>query len=110
MENDGKSEINLKLRSLREANELSQDDFAKKVGIKFRTYQNYEMGLNDPSYGNLCKICSALNVPFSYFDPSNTSDKNDRLLLIQKTSSLNESNYHSILLIIDCFVKDQEKK
>ncbi len=38
-----------RVRAIRERTDLSQDKFAKKVGLKFRTYQNYEEGQRIPS-------------------------------------------------------------
>lgn len=53
------------LKSIRQACKISQKDMAKKLGISFRTYQNYELltsNNREPDLETLCKISKILSV------------------------------------------------
>lgn len=60
---DGKNEFARKLKQYRNALQMSQLDFAKHIGIPFRTYQNYEAGHRYPkSMDIINKIAVALGT------------------------------------------------
>ena len=50
------------LRRYREATRLTAKDFAKKAGIGYNTYVNYENSGVEPKYDTLIKLAAALNV------------------------------------------------
>ena len=57
------NEFGMKLKSYRKAREMTQVDFAKFLGIPFRTYQNYESGHRYPQNMEIVnKIAVALGV------------------------------------------------
>jgi len=54
----------LNLVTILEKKKLSQGDFAKKAGISEGMLSNYIHGHRDPSLETLCKMLTALKVPF----------------------------------------------
>ncbi len=52
-------EIGARLRSTRQVLGISQQIFAKKVGVSFQQIQKYEKGINRVSAGMLVKICQS---------------------------------------------------
>lgn len=61
-------QISEKLKQARLSAKLSQDELAKKLGIKRSTYQYWEE--NPPSLAKLQKVIKVLNLPQDYFFPS----------------------------------------
>ena len=55
-------EFKEKIRSLRKGAGLTQMALAEKIGVTYRTYQNYEIGASKPSSDVLAKLAEALNV------------------------------------------------
>ncbi|MBU5260781.1 helix-turn-helix domain-containing protein [Bacillus pumilus] len=66
-----------RLRSLREKQNLTQEQIAKKIGISRGTYAHYEINKRRPDYETLIKITDIFNVSLDYlltgkeFDSSN---------------------------------------
>lgn len=52
------------LRNKRKELGLTQKELAKKVGVSFRTIQNYENGLTPPTFSIVEKIILVLSVDF----------------------------------------------
>jgi transcriptional regulator with XRE-family HTH domain len=50
------------LRTLREKAGLSQTELAKKAGVPFRSYQNWETGLREPRISTVTALAEALGV------------------------------------------------
>jgi transcriptional regulator with XRE-family HTH domain len=46
---------------------LSQQQFAKRIGLTYQQTHKYEHGINRVSAGRLYEIARALDVPISYF-------------------------------------------
>jgi len=42
--------------------DISQRDFAKKIGVPLTSYTNWVLGVSQPKFDNLCSICSTLGV------------------------------------------------
>jgi addiction module RelE/StbE family toxin len=57
-----KYEIGNRIRAFREAQKLSQKDFARLIGVKNSRVSNWEQGINRPDVDVLAKICSVLKV------------------------------------------------
>ena len=55
-----------KLNELRENQGLNKKEFAKYLGIKYTTYNNYETGLREPSSDFLILVSEKLNVSIDY--------------------------------------------
>ena len=51
-----------KIRALRKAAKMSQDDLAQALGLNRATVSKYETGTIEPSLAQLCKIANVLNV------------------------------------------------
>ncbi|WP_171109218.1 helix-turn-helix transcriptional regulator [Streptomyces sp. Z423-1] len=51
-----------RIRDLRRAAELSQDQLAERLGVERRTVQRYENAVTDPRYADLLLIARALGV------------------------------------------------
>ncbi|MEU2077086.1 helix-turn-helix transcriptional regulator [Streptomyces sp. NPDC013489] len=52
-----------RMRELRAAAGLSQDQLADRIGMERRSVQRYERGERDPRYTELLLIADALDVP-----------------------------------------------
>jgi transcriptional regulator with XRE-family HTH domain len=50
------------LRRLREQAGLTQTEMAKKAGVPFRSYQNWELGSREPRVQALSALAAALGV------------------------------------------------
>jgi len=68
-----------KVRKVRELNNLSQKDLAKKIGVSTVVYGKYERGVTEPGISKLEKIAEILNVT-----------PNDLLLDDESVSQVNE--------------------
>ncbi len=55
-------EFNEKIRLLRREAGLTQRQVAEKIGVTYRTYQNYEAGASLPSGSVASKLAAALGV------------------------------------------------
>jgi len=51
------------LKELRKLTGLSQEEFAKRVGIPFTTYRRYEKNPKCMEAGRLFRMCDILGVP-----------------------------------------------
>ena len=54
--------MNERIRKLRKALDLTQQEFANKIGIKRNSYANYETGRNTPIDAIIVSICREFNV------------------------------------------------
>ena len=70
-----------RLRALREHQEMSQLEVAKKLDIMQNTYSRYERGIREPDYATLQKIAKFFGVSIDYLlgndDPSLEDDLAD---------------------------------
>lgn len=55
-----------RIRSLREKNNLTQEQIAKKIGISRGTYAHYEINKRRPDYETLIKIAEIFDVSTDY--------------------------------------------
>ena len=53
------------LKSLRQANKISQQTLAKIVGVDQRTVSAWEKGVCEPSFDTLAKLCEIFNEDFN---------------------------------------------
>lgn len=51
------------LLQLRTARDLTQKSLAAKIGISWRTYQNYELGLREPPLSTLIALADFYGLP-----------------------------------------------
>ncbi|MBS5145947.1 MAG: helix-turn-helix transcriptional regulator [Butyricicoccus pullicaecorum] len=59
--------MNERIRTLRKALNLTQQEFADKLGMKQNTIATYEMGRSKPSEPTIVHICKEYNVNEEWF-------------------------------------------
>ena len=59
--------VGKKLRALRWARGLNQENLAKMIGVRFQQVQKYETGANRIAASRLKDAAEALSVPVSFF-------------------------------------------
>lgn len=65
------------LISLREINEISRKDLAKKLGIPYTTLRNYETNQREPGHKLLIQLAQMFSVSVDYLIGCNTSSKKE---------------------------------
>lgn len=56
----------MKLKELRKAKKLTQEDIAKILNVAKSTYCGYEKGTSEPTLDTLCKLADFYNVNLDY--------------------------------------------
>lgn len=70
------------IRKIRVERGVTQKDFAKRVGIPYQTYNNYERGFRTPSPETLLKIAKGLGVSIEkFFEESVYETKNKKQIV-----------------------------
>lgn len=97
MNNDAlKKRLGLRLKELRLARNLKQEDIEKKFGFNYRYYGRLERGTINPSLDTLNKICEIFDITLS--DLFNFSNPNDKLssereaLAVKVSETLNKAS------------------
>lgn len=95
-----------KILLLRRINNLTQEEFAEKVGLDRRTIARAEDGKHRPSAETLEMLASAFSVPVSYFfdDSVYKSDINKKALIYKintKLNTLSKANLEKVNKFID---------
>lgn len=54
------------IKELRTGEELTQKQVAEKLGITYKSYQAYELGIAIPSLVNFIKLADLFNVSLDY--------------------------------------------
>jgi transcriptional regulator with XRE-family HTH domain len=68
-------DIGPRLRRFREARNMSQKEFAKRIGVSNSRVSNWEQGINRPDVDILATICAVLDVsPSELLDVRVSSD------------------------------------
>jgi transcriptional regulator with XRE-family HTH domain len=80
-------DIGPRLRRYREAQNLSQKELAKRIGVSNSRVSNWEQGINRPDVDILADICTVLNISPSelldvHLSPDDLSDQ-ERKVIIQ---------------------------
>lgn len=55
-----------RLKTLRNQKKWTQDEVAKKIGVKRATYGHYESNKNQPDFETLCKLAELFDVTIDY--------------------------------------------
>lgn len=63
--------MNTRIKALRKALDLTQQEFAKKIGSSQNTLANYEIGRRNPSSSVINNICKTFNVNEVWFRTGN---------------------------------------
>jgi transcriptional regulator with XRE-family HTH domain len=77
--------IGARIRERRVMLGLSQQQFAKRIGLTYQQTHKYEHGTNRVSAGRLYMIASALDVPITYFYEGVSDEKPRQLAPHQRT-------------------------
>lgn len=56
--------FNVNLKKIRKEKGFTQDSFSKKINIPYKTYINWEQGVNEPSFQQLEIIKKTLNCTY----------------------------------------------
>lgn len=72
-------DIGKKLKTLRKAKKLTQQDVSDRIGLSRATLSNYEVGRRTPHLSLLRRFCDLYGVELSYFE-INTQDEVFELL------------------------------
>ena len=98
-------EIGNRIKKFREARNLSQKDFANKIGVSNSRVSNWEQGVNRPDVDLLVNICKVLNVsPSELLDFRLGTDEltnHERQLIINYRRKTDLQHAVNILLDVD---------
>lgn len=83
------NEIGQKLRQLRRAKKITQQDVADRVGITRATISNYEVGRRTPHLRDLQKIAKTYGVGLEYFG---VREKDETFELLARAKEVFESD------------------
>lgn len=98
-------EIGPRIRKYREAQSLSQKEFAKLIGVSNSRVSNWEQGINRPDVDILASICGALKVSPTELldirlDPEDMNEHEKKVIMAYRTK-VNLQSAVDILLGID---------
>ena len=93
-----------RMKKLRKTLDLTQQEFADRIGIKRNSYANYETGRNTPIDAIIVSICREFNVNEEWlrtgtgemFQPITKNDEISRLL--GNVSKMDDSNFRRRLI------------
>jgi hypothetical protein len=82
--------LNEKIKDLRLKNNLTQKEFAKRIGVSLSSLQKYEYGDFKPSIEIIAKICSYFNLVLEDFLNASDIDKKERELILWDFENLKD--------------------
>ena len=95
------------LRNKRKELGLTQKELAKKVGVSFRTIQNYEGGLTPPTLSIVEKITLVLGVDFEQmFLPINDESIN----YVKDFVKIDVEKINYLVMNINCSIEELNKE
>lgn len=99
---DSKQKIIMKLQHLRKELALTQNEFAKKLGMNRSYLCRIENGSQSASSNFLSKVCVTFHIPLNYFDDEvplsdNITNKNTNSTIYNPSSSLYVNSSHRTL-------------
>lgn len=77
-------EIGLKIKHLRKARKMSQEELGERVQIARSTISNYEIGRRSPHLKDLQRLAEAFGVGLDYFGVQSTDEVFDVLARAKK--------------------------
>ena len=102
-----------RLKSLRKKENLTQSQFAEKIGLPRTTYANYENNSREPSKEILEKIATVLNITVEFLIYGDLTEKPDVTIALHNDdgidSELPEEAKKEIANFIE-YVKNKYKK
>jgi len=100
-----------RLAELREANCLTQEEFADMIGIHRNSYVKIEKGDGFTSADTLEKIQKVLQIPYSeLFNFEQKPEKDLKKALLIKLQNLNDSDLEYFLTSIKAYKKAQKNR
>ncbi len=83
--NDYKTLINTSIKRLRQLHDLTQEEFAEKVGISVDGLRKLEKNCYAPKPDTINKICDTFRIsPFDLLIEPHSGDKNSAITVINK--------------------------
>ena len=87
----------MRLKELRNNENLNQEDVAKIIQVARTTYSSYEQGLSEPNIETLCKLADHYNISLDYLVGRNFNNElgylaEDEKSLITMYRNLNYQN------------------
>lgn len=76
--------IGAKLRTLRKAKKMTQDELAALIGVKRATISNYEIDRRQPSLSDLKRFAEFFGVGLDYFGMETSDDALDLVARAQR--------------------------
>lgn len=102
-----------KITKLRKEKKFSQIDIANSIGVSRDAISKYERGDIVPSVENAKKIADVLDVSLDYLvseEERQEAIDNTMVKRIKELQKLSATDRHSILSVIDAFVRDAKTK
>lgn len=100
----------LKLKSLRELRNWSQEELAKRLGVSRSKIGNYEQGTREPKFEDLEAIADIFNCPISYLVTDDKPVIEQRIMnYALKLSKLSTLSQAEVMNYID-FLEHREQK
>jgi transcriptional regulator with XRE-family HTH domain len=106
------SDIGTKITQLRKKKNLSQVDFAKKIGASRTMVGNYERGANAPSIEMIVKIANVLDVSIDFLIGEGQSAKFDKDVIkrIEDIQQLDTDTRGKLFFLIDNVIQNFKTK
>lgn len=87
----------MRLKELRNNENLNQEDVAKIIQVARTTYSSYEQGLSEPNIETLCKLADHYNTSLDYLVGRNFNNElgylsDQERAMIETFKKLNEVN------------------
>lgn len=113
MENNENISFGLRIRELRKTLEVTQNDFAIRIGLTQNTITKYETGLRSPSNQIVISICREFNVNEDWLrtgngDMFNPMSEDEELDLYIGRISGSEDKFKKNLLKVLCKLTEDE--
>lgn len=113
MENNENISFGLRIRELRKTLEMTQNDFAVRIGLTQNTITKYETGLRSPSNQIVISICREFNVNEDWLrtgngDMFNPMSEDEELDLYIGRISGSEDKFKKNLLKTLCKLTEEE--
>lgn len=100
--------VNEKIRSIREAKGLTQEQVSEKIGISSSVYGDIERGDNDPKLSKLQKIADAFEIELS--ELVDLSDKGNLNVSFAHHHNHKNSSHQNHVYIGSCSAELKEQK
>lgn len=106
-----RQQIGQKLRQVREAHKLSQEELAQKMGLSQKTISSWEKDRTYPKLKELHKLCYFYDCTYEFLTGTKQYDSNDISLddIMAKLSTLDMMELEKINAYIQTLIKQQKE-